>query len=118
MGFANTVREVIERSSGHAAREASSLEDANRMHTSGGNDLAEAYLKTLSDEAVMKLQTLMFVGKDKHLNISKVHENLQGLTANRHEAIRAMTSKVPLGEYLEKGLEIAAKQGMNLDADF
>ncbi len=58
------------------------------MHTSGGNELAEGYLKTQSDDVIMKLQTLMYVGNNKHLNIPKVHQDLKALMHDKAEAIR------------------------------
>jgi hypothetical protein len=120
MSFINTVREVIRLSSEHpqVAQRDDLSNDTEKMHTSGGNDSAEAYLKTLPDDVVMKLQALMFAGKDKHLNISRVYEELKPLTRDKDEAIRAMTSKVSVAEYLEKGLVIAEQHGLDLEAEF
>jgi hypothetical protein len=107
MSFVNTALEVIRLSSeqptvAEPSRGESSGEIYAPMNTSGGHDSAEDYLKTLPEDVVMKLQTLMYVGKDKHLNIPKVHEGLKALTHDKAEAIRAMTSKDPWPNTWEK----------------
>ena len=88
------------------------------MLTSGGNDAAETYLKTLPEDVVMKLLALMTMGKDKNPNIHKIHDDLRGLTRDKTEAIRGMTSRVPLAEYLEKGLKIADERKIDLEVEF
>ena len=87
------------------------------MSTSGGNDAAGAYLKTLSDEVVMKLLALTTMGKDKNPNIHRIYDELTGLIHDKSEAIRGMTSKVPLAEYLERGIKMAEQRGIDLDIE-
>ena len=120
MPFANYVREVIRLSGGvSAAGPEETPEPASRsMHTSGGNDAAASYLRTLPEEVVMKLQTLMFLGKDGYTNIHNLHEQFRGLTRDKQEAIRAMTSRVSLSEYMVKALKLAEKHGVDLDIEF
>jgi hypothetical protein len=88
------------------------------MQTSGGNDAAEAFLKTLSDDVVMKLLALTTMGKDKNPNLRKIHEDLESLVRDKAEAIRGMTSKVPLAEYLERGLKMAEERKIDLEVDY
>jgi hypothetical protein len=119
MNLANAAREVIRLSRGVAAAEPADHGTASReMHTSGGNDAAGKYLKTLPEDVVMKLLALTTMGKDKNPNIHRIYDDLRGLTRDKTEAIRGMTSKVPLAEYLEKGLKIAAERGIDLEAEF
>lgn len=122
MPFVNFVREVIRLSGPPPAPEATPGEapeqPARGMRTSGGNDPAADYLKTLPDEVVMKLQTLMFLGKDGYTNIHHLHEHFRGLTRDKQEAIRAMTSRVSLAEYMTKALKLAEKHGVDLDVEF
>ena len=120
MPFANYVREVIRLSGGApAAGPGETPEPPSRgMHTSGGNDAAAIYLKTLQEEVVMKLQTLMFLGKDGYTNIQHLHDHFRGLTRDKQEAIRAMTSRVSLADYLGKALKLAEKHGVDLDIEF
>ena len=88
------------------------------MHTSGGNDAAEEYPKTLPDDVVIRLLALTTMGKDKNPNIHKIDDDLRGLTRDKTEAIRGMTSRVPLAEYLEKGLKIADERKIDLEVEF
>ena len=119
MKLANAAREVIRLSRGFTSAEAAGHGTTSRdMHTSGGNDAAETYLKTLPEDVVMKLLALMTMGKDKNPNIHKIHDDLIGLTRGKTEAIRGMTSRVPLAEYLEKGLKIAEERGIDLEVEF
>jgi hypothetical protein len=119
MSLAKSAREVIRLSRGFTSAEAAGHETTSReMLTSGGNDAAETYLKTLSEDVVMKLLALMTMGKDKNPNIHKVYDDLRGLTRDKTEAIRGMTSRVPLAEYLEKGLKIADERRIDLDVEF
>jgi hypothetical protein len=120
MPFANFVHEVIRLSAGPpAAGTAESAEkSAKGMSTSGGNDAAVDYLKKLPEDVVMKLQTLMFLGKDGYTNIHNLHEHFRGLTRDKTEAIRAMTSRVSLPEYLGKALKLAEKHGIDLEVEF
>lgn len=119
MNLANPAREVIRLSRGATAEGAAGTGTTSRdMHTSGGNDAAGTYLKTLPEDVVMKLLTLMTMGKDKNPNIHKIHDDLRGLTRDKTEAIRGMTSRVPLAEYLEKGLKIAEERGIDLEVEF
>ena len=93
-------------------------DDIPATQTSGGNDAAEAYLKTLPEDVVMKLLSLMTMGKDKNPNIHKIYDDLKGLTRDKTEAIRGMTSRVPLADYLEKVLKIADERRIDLEVDF
>jgi Protein of unknown function (DUF3775) len=120
MALSSFANEVIRLCNEHAAPESATEAkafDQRKMHTSGGNDAAARYLEKLSDDVVFKLQTLMFVGKDNRPNFEKVHEELKALTRDKKEAIRAMTSKVPLAEYLAKGLRLAEKHKIDLEAE-
>ncbi len=87
------------------------------MHTSGGNDAAASYLKTLPEDVVMKLQTLMFLGKDGYTNIHNLHDHFRGLTRDKQEAIRAYIQSLP-GRYFGKALKLAEKHGVDLDIEF
>ena len=119
MNLTNAAREVIRLSRGFNAAEAADPATTSRaMQTSGGNDAAEKYLKTLPEDVVMKLLTLTTMGKDKNPNIQKIYQDLKGLTRDKTEAIRGMTSKVPLAEYLEKGLKIADDRKIDLEVEF
>ena len=119
MNLANAAREVIRLSRGSTPAEAAGHGTTSRqMHTSGGNDAAETYLKTLPEDVVMKLLSLMTMGKDKNPNIHNIYDDLRGLTRGKTEAIRGMTSRVPLAEYLEKGLKIADERGIDLEVEF
>ena len=114
----NAAREVIRLSGSYAAAEPAGPGTSTRaMHTSGGNDAAEAYLKTLPEDVVMKLLALTTMGKDKNPNIQRIHEDLKGLIYSKAEAIRGMTSKVPLAEYLTKGLKLAEERGIDLEVE-
>jgi hypothetical protein len=118
MKIAAAAREVIRLSGAPATAEARDAKKASRaMQTSGGNDAAEAFLKTLSDDVVMRLLALTTMGKDKNPNLRRIHEDLEALIHDKAEAIRGMTSKVPLAEYLERGLKMAEERGMDLDAE-
>jgi hypothetical protein len=119
MKIAAAAREVIKLSGTPATAGATDGGKAARqMQTSGGNDAAEAFLKTLSDDVVMKLLALTTMGKDKNPNIRRIHEDLQALIRDKAEAIRGMTSKVPLAEYLERGLKMAEERRIDLDVDY
>ena len=119
MKIAAAAREVIRLS---AASAPADVPDGGRpsreMHTSGGNDAAEVFLKTLSDDVVMKLLALTTMGKDKNPNIRKIHEELDALIRDKAEAIHGMTSKVPLAEYLERGLKMAEERKIDLEVDY
>jgi hypothetical protein len=119
MKIAAAAREVIRLSSAPATAEAPAGGRAFRqMQTSGGNDAAEAYLKTLSDDVVMRLLALTTMGKDKNPNIRKIQGDLESMIHDKAEAIRGMTSKVPLAEYLERGLKMAAERGIDLEGEY
>ena len=118
MKIAAAAREVIRLSAAPAPAEAPEGGRAGReMRTSGGNDDAGAYLKTLSDDVVMKLLALTTMGKDKNPNIQKIYDELTGQIHDKAEAIRGMTSKVPLAEYLERGLKMVEQRGIDLDIE-
>jgi hypothetical protein len=119
MKIVAAAREVI-RLSGMPATDGSpdGGSPSREMETSGGNDAAEAYLKGLSDDVVMKLLALTTMGKDKDPNLRKIREDLEALIHDKAEAIRGMTCKVPLAEYLERGLKMAQERGIDLEADY
>jgi hypothetical protein len=119
MKIAAAAREVIRLSTAPAPGGVTDGGRASReMHTSGGNDAAAAYLKTLSHDVVMKLLALTTMGKDKNPNIRRIQEDLDDLIRDKAEAIRGMTSKVPLAEYLERGLKMAEERGIDLEVDY
>src|SRR4051794_3758327 len=118
MKIVAAAREIIRLSGMPASAVAPDVRRASReMHTSGGNDAAGDYLKTLSDDVVMRLLALTTMGKDRNPNLRKIHEDLEALVHDKTEAIRGMTSKVPLAEYLERGLKMAEERGIDLEAD-
>lgn len=118
MKIAAAAREVIKLSGTPPTTGAPDGRKPSReMQTSGGNDAAEAFLKTLSEEVVMKLLALTTMGKDKNPNIRRIREDLEALIRDKAEAIRGMTSKVPLAEYLERGLKMAEERKIDLDVD-
>lgn len=118
MKIAAAAREVIRLSATPAPSEVPDGRRPTReMQTSGGNDAAEAFLKTLSEDVVMRLLALTTMGKDKNPNLRRIREDLDALIRDKAEAIRGMTSKVPLAEYLERGLKMAEDRKIDLEVD-
>src|SRR5438309_10850906 len=115
MKIVAAAREIIRLSGMPPAAEApDGARPSREMQTSGGNDAAGAFLKTLPDDVVMKLLAVTTMGKDKDPNLRRIHEDLGALIHDKAEAIRGMTSKVPLAEYLERGLKMAEERGLDL----
>ena len=76
------------------------------------------YVQSLSDDDVMKLQTLMYAGRDDDRDIPGLHEYLADNTRGRGDAIMTMTDKWPLPEYLLGGLAIADGAGVDIEGRF
>ncbi len=81
-------------------------------------DELKAFLDALSLEVVMKLQTIMYAGRDKD-PIPELYLHLKNNTVDKDDAIRTIMEKrseLPL--YLAEGLKEAASQGVDLDRPF
>lgn len=75
------------------------------------------FLTSLPDDDVMKLQTLMYVGRPGGGDsFSAMHRHLLGVTPDKEDAVRTMVSKTPLSRYLIDGLEKALETGVDLEA--
>lgn len=75
------------------------------------------YMASLPEEVVLKLQTLMYVGRDRW-PFSKMHAHLKSQTPDSADAIRTMVEKTPLGSYLEAGIAIADDWEQDLEGSF
>ena len=73
------------------------------------------HLQALEEADVLKLQTLMYAGRE-HEDPRDLHLDLLARTVDRLDAESTMVSKFPLAHYLRTGLGLAKKLGVDLDA--
>ena len=118
--LANAYEEyVINGPSSISSSDYESFEKAKEYHLNSKplNEL-EKIFKSLSDNEIMLIQTLMYIGRDKSKDIDYDSVNkvisqelkILGFEFNseidkRDVEISQMTSKVPLGKYLKSGLK-------------
>ena len=76
-----------------------------------------AYLESQSDDVILKIRTLMYVGRgdaedvlDFHLDLTEKH--------SVDDAMNSITEKLPLPTYLRRGLEVAKKTNVDLDSSW
>lgn len=75
-----------------------------------------AFFMELPEEDVMKLQTLMYVGRPGGGDsFGAMHRHLLGVTEDKNDAVRTMLGKTPLARYLTDGLAMALETGASLD---
>ena len=73
-----------------------------------------SHLQTLTDSDLFKLQSLMYAGRDQGDPVS-THMDIMSRTRDRLDAQETLLSKVPLAEFLKRGLEVAKQRGTDLD---
>jgi len=57
----------------------------------------------------------MYAGRGDDEDIVSLHRELAGRTPDKADAIRTIVSKVPLAEYLARGLVLAQQELFDLD---
>jgi hypothetical protein len=95
-----------------------SLDDRGREYMKAPRPAADElaqFLHTLSDAHVLRLQTLMYAGRDRDANLTKLHKEL---SCTREDAIRTICEKAPLDEYLADGLVLAQRRFLDLDGEW
>ncbi|HJQ83769.1 MAG TPA: DUF3775 domain-containing protein [Candidatus Binatia bacterium] len=80
----------------------------------------QAYLETLSESELAKLQTLMYLGRDRDPSgdIQALHRDLVKVTHGREDLVRTLVEKVPLRDYLAEGLKVARDTGYDIEQPF
>jgi hypothetical protein len=81
-------------------------------------DQLKKYLEGLQTSDVMKLQTLMYAGRDQE-DIPELHLHLKDNAVDKNDTMRTMMGKgsdLPL--YLAEGLKEAASQRVDIDRPF
>lgn len=73
------------------------------------------FLEGLSVAEVLRLQTLMYAGRDRDRNFRKLH---QELTCTKEDAVQTICEKAPLGDYLADGLVLAQRRLVDLESEW
>ena len=76
------------------------------------------YFEPLSEEDVLKLQTIMYVGRDREADIRAVHRAMRQQKRNKADAIRTMLEKPSLGMYLARGWQILLNSDLDPEGQF
>lgn len=71
-----------------------------------------AHLEGLDEAVVLKLEAVMYGGRDKNPNFRGL---AQQLSHNKSDAVRTMMEKSPLGDYLAEGLVLAQRSYVDLE---
>ena len=72
------------------------------------------YLDSLDEPTVLKLEAVMYGGRDKNPNFRELKDEISD---GKEEAITMMCEKMPLGNYLMEGLVLAQKNFIDLEAE-
>lgn len=75
------------------------------------------FLSRLTEEQALKLQTIMYCGRDRRTDLGEFHRELCSFTSGKEDAVRNMRSKVPLATYLRDGVVILEEAGIDLALD-
>jgi hypothetical protein len=75
----------------------------------------ERFLEALSDGEVLRLQTLMYAGRDRDGNFAKLHKEL---SCTKERAIQTICEKALLGDFLADGLALAQKRFFDVDGEW
>jgi hypothetical protein len=70
------------------------------------------YLEGLDEQNVLKLEAVMYGGREKDADFRGLKEHL---SATKEDAIETRLGKMPLGEYLIEGLVLAQQKWIDLE---
>lgn len=74
----------------------------------------KAYLESLDEATVLKLQAVMYGGRDRNPDFRDLKDQVSD---GKEDAIETMISKKPLGDYLAEGLVLAQRNFVDLEGD-
>lgn len=98
----------------HTLAEAAAKLAEGRWESPAERKLRE-FIQSLPDEDVFVLQAMMYAGRDRE-DPRDVYGDLSRGSRNREASELSVLSKLPLPDYLRRGLNIAKSSGVNLDA--
>ncbi len=108
MDFAQIIQRVID-----------VAEEANAEGGRASEEDLARYLKNLSEENVLKLQTFMYFGAADQDDIHELHEHLTGMTKGQSDAVDTMVAKrLNLPSNLRKALDKSKNLGIDIEASF
>jgi hypothetical protein len=76
------------------------------------------YLESLSEEQLLKLQTVMYVGRDRQSDIRAVHRTMLLHKPTREDLIRTLSEKPSMGMYLTRGWETLLNSDLDPEGQF
>ncbi len=77
----------------------------------------KAYLGTIEYETLLKIQALMYFGRDRDATFPEKLDALRGRKAARMDIIRTILEKVPVcGRYFTEAVERLWEEGVELDS--
>jgi hypothetical protein len=76
------------------------------------------YFESLPEEQLLKLQTVMYVGRDRQSDIRSVHRAMLQHKQTKEDLIRTLSEKPSLGAYLARGWEILLNSDLDPEGPF
>ncbi len=126
MAFIDETREIIRLAQVWATEENAEAEESGftRLSERLGQPPKASWQAThdrieqLSEVAHYKLLTIMYAGRERRTDFRDIYEDLSSRFDGAYDARRQATEKIPLGDYLEVGLSLAAKVGLDVNQPF